>query len=407
MSRTFDIFPEGRQFRPDGRCRLVARYERRDGTRVADTGELWYEFEAWPEALDAADADPFLMLTLPMAMEEARELRVDGAVSRSLLANLSDFRDYWCGIAPLRYRPVGFAASLCRDDAGDHPRPGAVALFSGGVDAAFTYWRHRHGLAGAATQTLRQGVFVDGFDRASFLRRESFLAAYERSRRILADEPVPLATVRTNYRQVEAEPFASHHLHMIASSAAFLGSCLHLFKGMAGTGLYPSTFSYHEADQLRCCGTNPISDRFLSSAAFHIVHDGAGFQRIAKVAALQDWPVFWENARICGTPQADGRNCGRCEKCLRTLLAALLTSGRLPPAFPTPPADIVRLVTATKVKPNVRSHWQEMARWAQEHGLHNPWAELAEAKGRKRWKERRHAFRAGLRELLRSLANPR
>ena len=405
MTKTFHIFPVGRQPQSAGGIRLVARYERRGGETVADAGELWYEFQEWPSGLDSADADPFLMVTLPMAMEEGRDLQIHGAVSRSLLANLIEFRDYWCNLAPLRYQRIEFSATTIREDGQLVRLPGAVALFSGGVDAAFTYWRHTRKLAGTATQEIKQGIFVDGFDRASFLRRDSFLRAYERTRKILAAEPVPLISVRTNYRQVEAEPFASNHLHMIASSAAFLGSCLHLFKGVAGTGLYASTFSYHEQDNLWRCGTNPVSDRFLSSAGSQIIHDGAAISRIEKTAVLAGWPAFLENARVCGKPRDDGMNCGQCEKCLRTILAALVVSGKIPAAFPVVPTDIAGLVAKTKVNPSVRPHWQEMVAWARAHDIDNQWVALIETKTKKPWKERRHEFKAILRKMAGAMFN--
>jgi hypothetical protein len=400
MAKSFHVFPDGRRSLPDGGVRLTARYERREGKMVTDAGDLWYEFQEWPAGLDPDNADPFLMVTLPMAMEEGRDLQVYGTVSRGLLASLTEFRDYWCRVAPLRYQRIGFAVNSIREDGEVVPLPGAVALFSGGVDAAFTYWRHTRSLAGPATQEIKQGVFVDGFDRASFLRRDSFLRAYERTRKILAAEPVPLVAVRTNYRQVEAEPFASNHLHMIASSAAFLGSCLHLFKGVAGTGLYPSTFSYHEPDYLPHCGTNPISDRFLSSADFQVIHDGASFSRIEKTAVLAGWPAFLENARVCGNPRDDGMNCGHCEKCLRTILAALVIYGQIPAAFPVAPDDLASWVAKTKVKPNVRSHWQEMAEWTRLHGIDNEWVALIKTKTLKPWKERRHEAKAILRQMV-------
>jgi hypothetical protein len=216
---------------------------------------------------------------------------------------------------------------------------------------------------------------------------------------MMAAEPVQLVRVRTNYRQVEAEPFASQHLHMIGSSGCFLGSCLHLFSGVAGAGLYASTHIYGEVHEV-LTGTNAVSDRFLSSARMRVVHDGAAVPRIEKLARLTEWPAFLENARVCWTPRDDGRNCGHCEKCLRTVLALLLVSGQLPAAFPLTLAQLRENVLAVRVKPTVRILWQEMVAWAAAHGVRNEWSELAAIKTRKRWKERRREFRQELREIF-------
>jgi hypothetical protein len=59
----------------------------------------------------------------------------------------------------------------------------------------------------------------------------------------------------------------------------------------------------------------------LGSNVFTIVHDGAGFDRVQKLAALAGWAEALDELRVCvDDPEDRGRNCGRCNKCVLTRL---------------------------------------------------------------------------------------
>jgi hypothetical protein len=59
------------------------------------------------------------------------------------------------------------------------------------------------------------------------------------------------------------------------------------------------------------------------------VHSGEAISRLRKVKDLGDWPAALRHMRVCTMNELGRLNCGRCEKCVRTLLeikAAGLTS---------------------------------------------------------------------------------
>jgi hypothetical protein len=394
MALEFHLHPIGQQITATG-VRHVCRYERQDNGRVVGAGESYFEFGEWPAGLAENDVQPFLINNLPFTMEEGRDLHLHGEVSRSLLRNLVEFRDYWVSLRPERFKPVDIVADRIIDDADAVALPGAVALFSGGVDAAYTVWRHVQGL-GTRTRDIRFGVFIDGFERSSLTRREHFERVHEICRKMLASLGLPLIRVRQNWREVQLPEF---HADSRQVYAPCLISCLYPFRCQVGEGVLGSGHDYaHGRYPLE--GSNPVADRFLASNAFRVLHDGADVLRMDKMVALSQWPEFGELVRVCWHPRPDGSNCGKCEKCVRTMFAFLIASGQIPAIFPQDRSELITALAATKVKIGARCYWREMLEWAEDRGQGQEWLPYIRSKVRKRWKERRHECRQELWEML-------
>jgi hypothetical protein len=122
---------------------------------------------------------------------------------------------------------------------------------------------------------------------------------------------------------------------------------LQLFKGICGVGLLGGTYGCK--DQLFPYGSNPITDPMLSTAGFRIMHDGIAYSRIKKFTALREWPTGYNALRICFTGIDKGiiqeGNCGKCSKCVRSLLRIHFDGLPVPESFPGLPSlmDIVRV----------------------------------------------------------------
>jgi hypothetical protein len=80
-------------------------------------------------------------------------------------------------------------------------------------------------------------------------------------------------------------------------------------------------------------GSNPVTDHLLSSKTFQIIHDGAAFSRLQKVQQIANWPEALRGLRVCWQGQQKDRNCGRCEKCIRTILNFRVLGLGLPECF--------------------------------------------------------------------------
>jgi hypothetical protein len=81
-----------------------------------------------------------------------------------------------------------------------------------------------------------------------------------------------------------------------------------------------SIASTHDIPNLIPWGSHPLVDPNFSSVDMRIHHDSLELSRFAKTRLVGEWDVGLQNIRVC-TANWPGTNCGRCEKCVRTMLA--------------------------------------------------------------------------------------
>ena len=103
-----------------------------------------------------------------------------------------------------------------------------------------------------------------------------------------------------------------------------------------------------EPDLLKPWGTHPILDPGFSSRNLTIRHEGISTSRLAKTRLIADWEPALTHLRVCNRYRkytSMQLNCGKCEKCLRTMLE-LLAAGALEKtdAFPR------KTISATEVR---------------------------------------------------------
>ena len=83
--------------------------------------------------------------------------------------------------------------------------------------------------------------------------------------------------------------------------------------------LVPATHTYGHLEGL---GSHPLLDPLWSTEAVELVHDGADATRAQKLTRLADVPAARAHLRVCWRNTDGAYNCGTCEKCVRTAVAA-------------------------------------------------------------------------------------
>src|SRR5262249_23133771 len=144
-----------------------------------------------------------------------------------------------------------------------------------------------------------------------------------RAATLLRSVGVPLHTMATNFQELGLE--------WTQVFAAAIVSGLMFLQETYGTGLLASAVPY---DRLIVpLGADPITAPLMSRDPLRVVHDGADASRVEKARAIAEWPEALELLRVCWEGAQKDRNCGECEKCVRTVLDFRL-AGVLPAAFP-------------------------------------------------------------------------
>ena len=321
--------------------------------------EIWYAIDEYARDALVDSADPFVVAALPLAMRRGLDLRVLGApVSPSLLDTLERFQEVWHDWSRAAMVEVTAEQERERD-----ARPAAAAsAFSGGVDSAFTVYRHTSGLA-QRDRRLRAAVMLHGVDipRANIV---GFIRSSARSRRLVESVGLELVTIETNvWEVVETRAYPI---------AAGLSSALHLLGGRFGTGLIPGTTSYRHL--VFPLGSSPVSDGLLGSRNFEIVHDGAREERFDKLRHLANWDEALDLLRVCLADPQHHRNCGHCQKCMLAILTFRVLDV-VPRCFETLPSEaaILAWIPTLTSSPVYVQEAETLVGEATARGINEPW----------------------------------
>jgi hypothetical protein len=253
----------------------------------------------------ANNADTFLAAALLPAMAAGARLRSEEPVSASLAAGTDRIQtilaDWYPGLAHIEVD-----APISPDTATANSN-GVAAFFSGGVDSFYTALKHQ--------DELDALVFIHGFDirveRTTVRTKCSQLA-----RAAATALGKPLVEVETNVRSFSRRyvGWGLYHGSALASVALFLA-------GRFRRVYVPGALSY---DSYFPHGSHPLLDPLWTTADMELVYDGFEANRYEKTTFVASSSVALRFLRVCNrSPSAPGSgpNCGRCEKCLRTMVA--------------------------------------------------------------------------------------
>lgn len=309
---------------------------------------LWWEYPISVPKPDYSDCDAAMLASVLPAMSLGLNIQANGSVSPSLIANLEEYQSAWAKWCPGRYNVIRLEAESTTS--GTSTNSVAVVAFSGGLDAHFSVFSHARALLGNRTKEIKAAVMVHGLD-IPLHDLNAFETASKTSEKTLGDLDVELITVSTNIREI----FRINWEHHCGSGVA---SALVSLKSIAGCGLIASGEPYDAL--VTPWGSNPITDPMLGSELFKINHDGAGFNRTEKAGILSDWPLAMENLRVCWQEEGRGKNCGNCEKCVRTHLNFLVSGTAHPPCFSS---SLTRgkLRRISLISQAARKEWQMIA----------------------------------------------
>lgn len=316
------------------------------GAGAAD-GPVWVDV---PETVagDVVDRrDAWLLWLLPHAFETQQELVIDGPVDAELLANARRLMEIWSGWRPDR-RPIPVRTESADPPPASPPGPAPERtglFFTAGVDSFFTLFHHdetAHAHPGSRQRPIDDLIEVWGFDiplakSAAHEARRTTLA------RIAGETGKTLVTLATNLRETGVRQPWGPVMHGPA-----LGGVGLLLGRRLRTVLLSSAFKHGETDPW---GSTEITDPLLSTSATRTEPHGAGYDRFEKLAFLARFPLVLDTLHVCWEERSAG-NCGRCEKCFRTLVALDILGIRDRAAtFPRERLDLGRLAAVWKDRP--------------------------------------------------------
>jgi hypothetical protein len=266
-----------------------------------DGRRIWFESGDVP--LEAA-AEAFGAALLVPSLHAGRPLRLAGPVCATWSANLArltdEFHTLWYPAGP---RPLVVPATRAADDA---TAAGGTALcFSGGVDAFYTLLCGGH--------PIGRLVYGVGYD-VSLRKRRRAADVTTLIRDVASETGCESTVIHTNLRRhplVKRAPW----LRAFGGSLAAIG---HLLGPGTGRMLLSSDGLGFEHPEV---GSRPSTDPLHGSATLAVEHVAPAVTRLEKIRTIAREPLVQRHLRVCWKNVGSLMNCGRCEKCIRTMLA--------------------------------------------------------------------------------------
>jgi hypothetical protein len=253
------------------------------------------------------DASPFGAALLLPSMKQGEDLVIEGSVSAQLYqgmhAIMQEVLKWDIGL-----RPIEIKVDALVTDPPQPPR--SASFFSGGVDSFYTYLKHK--TDPIEKDRIDSFILVNGFD---INRRNTQLwdRALENIKSIAEADKVELMVVRSNIQGL-VEPILLwdySHGGCLAAVGLFLRGAFHQVY-------IPST---HSVGEQIPWGSNLALDGHWSTEGTTFIHDGTEATRIEKVISqIARSPLALEHLRVCFANERGAYNCGKCDKCLRTMI---------------------------------------------------------------------------------------
>jgi len=290
------------------------------------TREVYFETEAAFAQDLSCNPHAFLVGCLLPAMRHGEErVAIDEAICPELRNGLVTAMGWICHWYGSPRKPVQIEAKT--GIRSPLPRAGerAGSFLSGGIDSLATLRANRLDFPRDHPSSIKDCLIVHGFDIGAREGTDKEIEIFERAMASLApvaeDAGITLIPVYTNVRYLYDDVlFWMHEFH-----GAALSSVAHAFSTRLSRVSIASCYAI--ADQ-QPWGTHPVLDPNYSSAELQIRHAGLRFSRLEKARLVADWDVALQNLRVCWWHPPDTLNCGKCDKCIWTMLE-LLVVGKL------------------------------------------------------------------------------
>jgi hypothetical protein len=274
---------------------------RSDATFHFEDGKIFSCFIESSSRLSSL-ADPWLALSIPLAMAIGVNLKIEGVVSESSLlaaknvqAELKSGHDNFREISIVASQTVKTGEQLNSDLKYQN-----ATFFSGGLDSTYSALS----LEGKPALLSVLGFDIPVNDEAHWKLSLDLI------RKFAEDHELSQITIKTNIREM-SDNYVDWGRDYFG--AALAGIALSV-AGEVARVFIPSSF----AENYRYWGSFPTLDRSFSTN-YMSIEDHGTVVRIAKAAYITDLNAQ-ESIRVCWQNKEGKSNCGKCSKCLRTAL---------------------------------------------------------------------------------------
>ncbi|MFW5936961.1 MAG: hypothetical protein ACOCS6_02795 [Desulfosalsimonas sp.] len=267
----------------------------------------------------AANPHAFLVGCIVPALHFGeKRIAIEGTVCPGLLEGLETvmalMRVWTRGdYQPLRIEPGKIAETTGESGA---PKHRAGMMYSGGIDSIAALRLNMQHYPPSHPGRVRDCFFVHGFDIGGVVARGMKYHVFDRGvaamEKVTAAAGINTVAVYTNIRHLCDQ----RDLWLNRFFGAVLAAVAHGFSSRLDLFYIASSY---DLENLAPCGSHPMLDPEYGSFDLRIRHRDVAWSRLEKLKIVADWEPGFQNFRVCLANVEDRLNCGRCEKCVRTM----------------------------------------------------------------------------------------
>lgn len=275
---------------------------------------IWFYTDAkYAPYLCHERSDAYVIAVLHFAMCNKHDISCKMPITEELYYNIDKYLvDALCKSNPHFYRPKIEAPIASQ------PLPCAGAVGTGiscGVDSLHAIQNQTNSVFPGYNVTHLMYNNVGSHGEGEYAQ-QMYHSLLERPRTFAREYGFEFVATNSNLMDVVQQT----HFYTHTYSSLFAVYCLQKLFGVyyyASGGYQYNDFTL-EYSPNRCCGSYDIfSLPMLSHRTLRFYSEGAGMTRMEKLKKVADFPPAHKYLQVCGQSKA---NCGKCEKCVRTLL---------------------------------------------------------------------------------------
>lgn len=280
--------------------------------------EVYIETEKSFGAYFSLNADAFLVGCLIPAMHFGeKRIILEDAICPYLKEGLETVMAMMQMWSDRRLKPLDIDAPVRSPISPDNRKSRAAMVLSGGIDSLATLRLNQRHYPEGHPSAIRDGFIIHGFDIGGVVERGMKYPVFDRAKQameaVAENAGMSLIPVYTNIRHLCDD----RSLWLDYFFGAVLAAVGHAFSSRINL-LYLA--SSYDLPNLVPCGSHPLLDPEYASYRLRIRHSHVALSRMAKLKIVSEWDTAFQNFRVCLANVPDRLNCGKCEKCVRTML---------------------------------------------------------------------------------------
>jgi len=237
----------------------------------------------------------------------------------------------------------------------------AAFFLSGGIDSYATFVDNRLTYKKEHPLSIKDGVVAFGLEQDDPEKFEYVLSMLNAVANRFEVNLIPVYTnIYLKYREEDA--LNDFYFWIWEYQGAALASIAHILGKRLSNISIASSF---DIQNVKPYGSHPLVEPNFSSNNMKVRHDGIIYSRLEKIKMVTDYLSLPFNLRVCNyfNRYEPGKlNCGKCEKCIRTMLG-FLALGELNNTDAFPFNDVTRQMVMKHVDiklPYVAACYQEL-----------------------------------------------